>query len=320
MLIERQVRRLKRLIWILALLVLLSGCAAQEQIVPEESRLTVWTCLEESAYEPLVKEFQQRTGIWVQVETGSAAELLRRLPDGNCDLLLGFDVNWLEMAKDFLEPITTEAEFIKECPTGENWVPLTLEPVVLVYNPLLVRHNPPTGWRDLLAPEWKGEIAFAAPYSSDFSTDVLDILIKETPWKKPEAVIAEFFANVQDTAADETEVCSRVISGNDYLAALPEDVALAQQEQGASLSLVYPWHTYLLAEGGGIPTRAVHKENAEAFLRFALGTDAQRYAMEHSRRGSVLKGLNSVSRYSQNTVYPGAEAAVHLWRQLEAGE
>ena len=58
----------------------------------EEDRMVIYTSHPESVYGPLVKEFEERTGVWVQVETGGTTELLERIeaertaspPGGNC--------------------------------------------------------------------------------------------------------------------------------------------------------------------------------------------------------------------------------------------
>ena len=55
---------------VLTLMLLLSACAGEE--VPdygpeEENRLTVCTSHKSSVYLPIVREFEERTGIWVEV-------------------------------------------------------------------------------------------------------------------------------------------------------------------------------------------------------------------------------------------------------------
>ena len=64
-----------------AFMLLLSGCAATgsdvSDFAPDESeRLVIYTSHKEEVYGPIVKEFQQRTGIWVEVLTGGSNELL----------------------------------------------------------------------------------------------------------------------------------------------------------------------------------------------------------------------------------------------------
>ena len=73
------------LVWVLCLL--LTGCGGKQPadwsafIPKEEERLVIYTSHPRSVYEPVIKEFEERTGLWVQVETGGTAELLESLEE-----------------------------------------------------------------------------------------------------------------------------------------------------------------------------------------------------------------------------------------------
>lgn len=77
---------MKRLLPILMSLILLTSCAGGaadwSSFAPlPEDRLVIYTSHKESVYAPIVKEFEERTGIWVQVETGGTTALLSRLEE-----------------------------------------------------------------------------------------------------------------------------------------------------------------------------------------------------------------------------------------------
>mgnify|MGYP003482245931 CR=1 FL=1 len=61
----------------------LSACQKTErttEYTPDESmRLTIYTSHKEEVYMPIVREFEERTGIWVDVITGGTNELLERI-------------------------------------------------------------------------------------------------------------------------------------------------------------------------------------------------------------------------------------------------
>ena len=48
----------------------------------ETERLVVYTSHKEEVYQPIVEEFERRTGVWVQVVSGGTTELLLVTPDG----------------------------------------------------------------------------------------------------------------------------------------------------------------------------------------------------------------------------------------------
>ena len=91
---------MRRLLLLLCpLLLLLGGCGRNTgpdlaRFAPaEEDRLVLYTSHKEELYGPIIREFEARTGIWVQVETGGTSALLERLEaeaeDPACDLLFG---------------------------------------------------------------------------------------------------------------------------------------------------------------------------------------------------------------------------------------
>lgn len=49
----------------------------------ETERLVVYTSHKEEVYQPIVEEFERRTGVWVQVVSGGTTELLERIAAGS---------------------------------------------------------------------------------------------------------------------------------------------------------------------------------------------------------------------------------------------
>ena len=73
----------RRMIAALVLLLTLTGCAqtaVQPDFAPaEEKRLVLYTSHKKEVWSPLVREFEARTGIWVEVVEGGSNELLEQL-------------------------------------------------------------------------------------------------------------------------------------------------------------------------------------------------------------------------------------------------
>ena len=56
-----------------AALLLLTGCSKSEETVyqiPEDRKLIVYTAHKADVYEPIIKEFEERTGIFVELKAG----------------------------------------------------------------------------------------------------------------------------------------------------------------------------------------------------------------------------------------------------------
>lgn len=310
---------MKRIFALLLFAAVLSGCAGESlgaQPPAESSRLTVYTSLPEEVYAPLVLEFEDRTGIWTEVETGTAPDLMDRCADGRCDVLLGCEADLLEsVAGEFLTLPGNGETLDPMCPPSDTVAPVGLRSLVLIYNSRLIRQNFPTGLHSLLEEAWQGQIAFADPANSDFSRTALAVLRLEMG----ETAISRFAGNLSGLLPDTRSVIESVASGSFCLALVPEDAALRAVAEGASLTVIYPSEgVYRIAQAAAVPASAPHPDNAAAFLGFLQGEDAQRYSQEKCFLDPVLESLG---RRAENEVFFDTAAAgkaqtslMELWR------
>ena len=327
--------------WICALL-LLSGCGGKgetdwDAFAPaEEDRLVIYTSHPESVYRPIIKEFEERTGIWVQVETGGSGELLDRLEAGQdapvCDLFFGGGVDSLSDRKALFAPYTSPlAEHIDPaylCADG-SWTPFSSLPVVLIYNPVLVRTNPPEGWESLLDPVWRGRIAFADPAVSGASYTALATLLQILPG---EGVLEAFYRNLDGQLLPGIskvvdEVAGAVAEGSCTIGVTVEPAALEAIRAGRDVALVYPREgTSAAADGMAITAGCAHEENARKFIDFALGEDVQRYLARECLRRSVRVDLSQPGEetdgltlidYDLARAAAGREWILSVWQSLE---
>lgn len=126
---------------------------------PEEQRLVIYTSHKREVYEPIIREFEQRTGIWIELETGGTTALLERIAQGgtDCDLMFGGGVDSLSAYADCFSPYLSEngGQVLPAYASPDGfYTPFSALPVVLIYNTRLVRTNPPTGWGSLTDSKW----------------------------------------------------------------------------------------------------------------------------------------------------------------------
>ena len=270
------------------LLLALSGCAGGTDVsgfAPGEGeRLVIYTSHKEEVYGPIVKEFQQRTGIWVEVVTGGSNELLERIAmEAVCDLMFGGGVESLAAYEDCFEPCKPEGvEYLRDVGLSADdlWTPFSSLPMVLVYNTRLVPEGEVNGWADLLDPRWKGRIAFADPtVSGSGYTAALTLFscIEGDDWD----ILAELVANL-----DGGELPSR------YIGVTLEETALKQLSP--EVAIVYPAEgTSAVPDGCALIKGARHPENARAFLDFVLGRDVQELLVSDLSRRSVRTDVHA---------------------------
>ena len=221
--------------WLLLVcLLLLTGCGRADtqdvsSFAPAEGdRLVIFTSHKETIYEPILKEFEQRTGIWVELETGGTVTLLERIAAGEsgADLMFGGGADSLSAYSACFAPYVSEyaGDVAPEYDLGGGiWTPFSALPVVLIYNTKLVRQNPPERWADLLDAGWRGRIAFADPTVSGSSCTALGTLLQAVGGNT-DNTLAAFFRNLDGRIiADSGGVVPAVADGSCYVGVTLEE-------------------------------------------------------------------------------------------------
>jgi len=289
----------------LCALACLSSCAPAPSPAPDFApddahRLTVYTSHKQEVYWPIVKEFEERTGVWVDVVEGGTNELLDRIASETAapkaDVMFGGGVeNLLSYAGCFSSYACFEAEAIEPqfAAPDSLWTPFSSLPIVLVYNTKLVSPGGVTGWEDLLSPELRGQIAFADPAVSGSSYTALVTMTAALggDW---EDTVAAFAANLDGKQLSGSgEVVAAVADGTAKVGVTLEETALKRVAAGDDIALVYPaGGTSSVPDAGALVKGAPHRENAEKFLDFIAGEDVQQLLVDQFCRRSVRAGIS----------------------------
>lgn len=279
---------MKKQILILALLLpLLAGCTAkQPEPLPctpgEAQRLVVYTSHKEEVYTPIIREFEERTGIWVDVVSGGTNELLQRIQQEadapKADVMFGGGVESLESYQDCFSPyICREAAGISEQFQAESgyWTPFSALPVVLVYNTKLVAPESLTSWKDLESPAFRGKIAFADPQISGSSYTAL-VTRLQTGGGMEDSLTRLCTALDGKQLDSSGAVLTAVADGSALVGITLEETALQHIAAGEDIALVYPSDgTSCVPDGSALVKGAPHGDNARLFLDFTVSTDVQ---------------------------------------------
>lgn len=270
--------------------------------IPEEKQLIIYTSHKPEVYEPIVREFESRTGIWVDVKTGGTTELLeeieiqRKRDNFSCDLMFGGGIESYEASKENFESfrIQKKDQVIRRYQSEENlWTPFTKLPIVFIYNHKLVGKNEaPRAWKDLFTEQWKGKIAFADPTKSGSSCTMLETMLQVLGGDEDE--LLESFSRSLDGRMSESSgaVLEEVDSGKKLVGITLEETARKWIHQGADLTIVFPEEgTSAIPDGCAIIKGARHRKNAELFLEFIVSMDTQKFAEEYLYRRTIRKDL-----------------------------
>ena len=288
----------------LLLALLLAGCGKSEarspSYLPDDSRrLVVYTSHKEEVYRPIIREFEQRTGIWVEVVTGGTNELLQRIDAEKdapaADVMFGGGVESLQSRADCFEPYRcseSDSLLAQFCSGDHCWTPFSALPVVLIYNTKLVSPDRITGWSDLDRREFRGKIAFADPNisGSSFTALVTRVRVGGGDEKKVLPQFAQALDGQQLSGSG--DVLTAVADGSALVGVTLEETALKRIAAGDNIALVYPADgTSCVPDGSALVKGAPHPDNAKAFLDFTVSRDVQRLLEDSFYRRAVRRDI-----------------------------
>ena len=322
---------MRRIIPLLCSLLLLCGCGAgRSASAPEESRrLVIFTARSAAVYDDAVREFERRTGIWVEVRTADGTlPLLEQIAAGGsgCDLLLGAAPDSLSAYSGCFAPYA--APLASDIPneyrdSEDRWTPFSLLPTVLVYNDQLVQRNVPDSWRDLTEAAWRGRVACPDPTVSATGCTALQALLQALPGQE-ETVLAAFARNLSGVLPSAAAVVDAVADGSCYVGVTTEDLALQAADSGLSITVIYPSEGAVLQpDCAAVVDGCAHEDNARAFIDFLLSSEVQsRMAAQCRRpiRGTEGDALPRALAYDSYGAGAHQAELLDIWRSLTAEE
>ena len=292
---------------------LLSSCGRRTEgeilkAPAEDKRLLIYTSHKEELWKPIVKEFEERTGIWVEVVSGGTNLLLEEIAEKkgevDADLFFGGGVESLNAFSDYFIPY--EAKGIEEVDpqfrsATDVWTPFSALPVVLIYNEKLLSPEELGSWKDVLAPKYKGKIAMANPaYSASAFTGLLSFekaVQEETDSTEDSDGDKEILPRIAKQLdgkeyTDSGEVPEAVADGSKLVGITLEETALKYMAKGENIGIVYPKEgTTVVPDAGAILKGAKHLENAQKFLDFSISKDCQDILQKRFHRRAVLTSM-----------------------------
>lgn len=303
---------MKKKIWIPGLLfgmaLALNACGTAEEeaviSITEERKLVVYTSHKEEVYTPIIREFEERTGIWVELHAGGTSELLEEIQaaggEFTCDIMFGGGIESYSACEDCFESyVCTRNDRIKELYRSEDgsYTPFTELPIVFIYNNKLVDSSrAPARWQELFYECWQGNIAFGDPLKSGSSYTMLATLI-QVMGMEPEVTLKQFARALDyNVSGGSGEAVEEVSNGVRAVGLTLEETALQAIAKGADISIVYPKDgTSAVPDGCAIVKGARHEENARLFIEFIVGDDVQQLAVDRLYRRSVLEDSGGFS-------------------------
>ena len=292
-------------ILLMGILLCLNGCSnrAEKINIEEQDKLMVYTSHKPEVYEPIIREFESRTGIWVEVVQGGTTQLMEQLAgDEQCgyiDVMFGGGVESYATHEQYFEPYqcSEQHKLMNAYHSDENvWTVFSELPIVIIYNDkLLPDEELPTGWNDLMDEKWKGKIAFADPQNSGSSCTALVTICQILDKNCAQFVESFMYQLNYEVSTSSQGAIDDVVSGKKLLGITLEETALKAINKGEDVGMIYPVEgTSAIPDGCAMVKNAPHQENARRFIDFIVSKDVQTYIVEKCCRRSVRTDIKQM--------------------------
>ncbi len=287
----------------------------QQQLIAAE--VNIYSARKEALIKPLLDQFTKETGIEVNLVTGKADTLLKRLEvEGKntpADILLTVDVARLVRAKEkgLFQVIYSDAlekaipEYYRDA--DKQWFGLSLRSRVIVYAPDQVKKEELSSYENLADSKWKNRICIRSS-SNVYNQSLVASMIANDGVEKTEAWATALVKNFARTPkggdrdqikAVAAGVCDIAIVNNYYLAGMLESSQKNEVAAANKIRLFWPNQdgrgAHINISGAGILKPAKHKKEAIQLLEYLVSDKAQQWYADMNYEYSINPDIESNS-------------------------
>lgn len=281
---------------------LFSGALIYAQCWAIAAEVNIYSARNEVLIKPLLDQFTQQSGIQVNLVTGDADALIKRLEiegdNSPADLLLTVDVARLQRAKEInlLQPVTSEilSSAIPETYRDKEgyWFGLSLRSRVIVYAKDRVNPDQLSGYEALSTPDWKGRICVRSS-SHVYNQSLVASLIAHNgidateQWAK--GFVGNFARPPQGGDRDQIKAiavgqCDLALVNTYYLGGMLHSELEDENEAAEKVALFWPNQgnrgAHINISGAGVTISARNKTEAVKLLEFMTSDEAQAWYAE----------------------------------------
>lgn len=284
----------------------LVACSSNEKTNTgkKAKELTVYSPHPLEFTEPLVKDFENETGIKVELISAGSGELLKRVESEKnnplSDVLWGGSISTLDSNKELFEKFTSsnDDQVADEFKNKDGYITrFSVIPSVIMVNKNLIGDIKIEGYEDLLNKELKGKIANADPSKSSSSLEQLINQLFAMGNGDPEKgwdYVTKLIDNLDGKLLSGSSAVYKGVADGEYTVGLTfEEAALNYVRNGAPVDIIYPIEgTIAKADGMGIIKDAKNKDNAQKFVDYVTSKEVQQKITSELNRRSILKDVS----------------------------
>jgi len=297
--------------------------------------VNVYSARKEALIKPLLDEFSAVTGIKVNLITGKADALLKRLQvEGSAspaDLFITVDAGRLHRAKEagVLKPVSIPAleqsipQQLRD--SASYWYGLTLRARPIIYAKDRVDVSELSTYEELASPAWDGRICLRssqAVYNQSLVAASIHAIGKDATQQWMQGMVNNLAkppsgGDVDQLKAVAAGVCDVTIANTYYLGRLLNSTKPAELAVADKLAVFWPNQTgvgsvgrgaHFNVSGAGFTKYGKHPEQAQALLEYLASKPAQRWYADINNEYPVVTGveisptLKSFGRYKMDPI------------------
>lgn len=275
--------------------------------------VNLYSARKEELIKPLLDRFTAQTGITVNLVTGKADALLKRLESEGrntpADLLLTTDAGRLYRAYEagVLQPVRSEVlerqiPAVYRDPEG-HWFGVSVRARVLMYAPDRVDPAELSTYEALADSRWKGRICIRSS-GNIYNQSLVGALIAAHGEAETEAWARGLVANMArpPKGGDRDQIsavaagqCDIAVANTYYLGTMLNSSDPAQREAAAKVAVFWPNQegrgAHVNISGAGVTRHAQNRDNAVKLLEFMVSEESQRWYADANLEYPVRSGI-----------------------------
>ena len=274
--------------------------------------VNIYSARKQDLIKPMLDRFAEQTNIKVNIVTGKADALIKRLElegkNSPADLLLTVDVGRLQYADEagLLQSVNSDVlntvvpKHYRD--PDDHWFGLSLRSRAIVYAKDKLSPKDLSTYEDLADPKWQGQICIRSSnniYNQSLVASMLAHLgpEKTTTWAK--GLVNNFARPPKGGDRDQIKAvaagqCKLAVVNTYYLAGMLNSSIQSEVDAANKVALFWPNQddrgAHMNISGAGVTNAAKNKEEAIRLLEFLVSEEAQRWYAEANHEFPVREG------------------------------
>ncbi|WP_375164702.1 Fe(3+) ABC transporter substrate-binding protein [Temperatibacter marinus] len=278
-----------------------------------DEEVNIYSARKEQLIKPLLETFQKKTGIKVNLVSGSADALLKRLQqegrNSPADILITTDAGRLHRAKEAGVTQTLVSKKVEMAIPAQyrdidmQWVGLSLRARPIMYVKGKVNPSELSTYEDLANPKWKGKICIRSSSNIYNQSLVASILAtngmdKTVEWA--EGMVSNFAKPPRGGDRDQIKAaaagqCDIAVANTYYLAGMLRSSDATQVAAAQKVAVFWPNQmnrgTHVNVSGIAVTKASKNKDNAVKLIEFLSSKEAQIFYGDVNGEFSVRKDV-----------------------------